>query len=101
LTATAISALAPPPETFRKERNFAAWLGLTPRQYSTAAKQRLGAKTKMGERSLRRLPIISANSVIIKRRVHQRHGAAAFQHLTKQHLPEVIGPKIPATLNPQ
>jgi transposase len=70
LIATAIAVLAPPPETFRKARDFAAWLGLTPRQHSTGGKQRLGATTKMGERSLRRLLIIGANSVIIKRHVH-------------------------------
>ncbi|VDC33421.1 Transposase IS116/IS110/IS902 family protein [Pseudogemmobacter humi] len=34
LIATAIAALAPPPETFRKARDFAAWLGLVPRQHS-------------------------------------------------------------------
>ena len=70
LIATAIAVLAPPPEAFRKARDFAAWLGLTPRQHSTGGKQRLGATTKMGERSLRRLLIIGANSVIIKRHVH-------------------------------
>ena len=70
LIATAIAVLAPPPETFRCARDFAAWLGLTPRQHSTGGKQRLGATTKMGERSLRRLLIIGANSVIIKRHVH-------------------------------
>ncbi len=70
LIATAIATLAPPPETFRKARDFAAWLGLTPRQHSTGGKQRLGATTWMGERSLRRLLIIGANSVIIKRQVH-------------------------------
>jgi transposase len=70
LIATAIAVLAPPPDTFRKARDFAAWLGLVPRQHSTGGKQRLGATTKMGERSLRRLLIIGANSVIIKRRVH-------------------------------
>jgi len=70
LIATAIAVLAPPPGTFRKARDFAAWLGLTPRQHSTGGKQRLGATTKMGERSLRRLLIIGANSVIIKRHVH-------------------------------
>ena len=70
LIATAIAALAPPPETFRKARDFAAWLGLVPRQHSTGGRQRLGATTKMGERSLRRLLIIGANSVIIKRHVH-------------------------------
>jgi len=70
LIATALATLAPPPETFRKARDFAAWLGLVPRQHSTGGKQRLGATTKMGERSLRRLLIIGANSVIIKRHVH-------------------------------
>lgn len=70
LIATAIATLAPPPETFREGRDFAAWLGLTPRQHSTGGKQRLGATTKMGERSLRRLLIIGANSVIIKRHCH-------------------------------
>jgi len=71
LIATAIAVLAPPPETFRRGRDFAAWLGLVPRQHSTGGKQRLGATTKMGERSLRRLLIIGANSVVIKRHVHR------------------------------
>ncbi|WP_299912365.1 IS110 family transposase [uncultured Paracoccus sp.] len=70
LMATAIAVLAPSPETFRKARDFASWLGLVPRKHSTGGKQRLGATTKMGERSLRRLLIIDANSVIIKRHVH-------------------------------
>ncbi len=70
LIANALATLAPPPETFRRGRDFAAWLGLVPRQHSTGGKQRLGATTKMGERSLRRLLIIGANSVIIKRHVH-------------------------------
>jgi transposase len=76
LIATAIAVLAPPAETFRKARDFAAWLGLVPRQHSTGGKQRLGATTKMGERSLWRLLIIGANSVIIKRHVLPRPGRA-------------------------
>ncbi len=71
LIATAIAVLAPPPDTFRRGRDFAAWLGLVPRQHSTGGKQRLGATTRIGERSLRRLLIIGANSVIIKRSVHR------------------------------
>jgi transposase len=71
LIGTVIAVLAPPPETFRRGRDFAAWLGLVPRQHSTGGKQRLGATTKMGERSLRRLLIIGANSVVIKRHVHK------------------------------
>jgi transposase len=42
ITATAIAALAPAAETFRRGRDFAAWLGLTPRQKSTGGKTRLG-----------------------------------------------------------
>jgi transposase len=64
ITATAIIALAPPMETFRKGRDFAAWLGLTPRQHSTGGKQRLGSISKMGERTIRRLLIIGGSSVV-------------------------------------
>ena len=42
VTATAMLALAPPAEAFRCGRDFAAWLGLTPRQRSTGGKERLG-----------------------------------------------------------
>ena len=64
ITATALVALAPAPETFRRGRDFAAWLGLTPLQNSTGGKQKLGQITKMGERTLRRLLIIGASAVI-------------------------------------
>ncbi|VDC30518.1 Transposase IS116/IS110/IS902 family protein [Rhodobacteraceae bacterium THAF1] len=67
LIATALATLAPPPEHFRRARDFAAWLGLTPRQHSTGGKQPLGTTTRMGKRSLRRLLILGANSVVIKR----------------------------------
>lgn len=62
--ATAVLALAPPMETFRCGRDFAAWLGLTPRQRSTGGKERLGSITKAGERTLRRLLIIGASAVV-------------------------------------
>src|SRR3954469_1574256 len=63
VTATALAALAPPAETFRRGRDFAAWLGLTPVQRSSGGKERLGRTSKMGERSLRRLLIIGASAV--------------------------------------
>jgi transposase len=50
----ALVALAPPASTFRRGRNFAAWVGLTPRQNPSGGKERLGRISKMGERSLRR-----------------------------------------------
>jgi transposase len=64
VTATALAALAPAAETFRKGRDFAAWMGLTPLQRSTGGKQKLGRTSKMGERTLRRLLIIGASSVV-------------------------------------
>ena len=66
ISATAIAALAPPAETFAKGRDFAAWLGLTPLQRSTGGKQRLGATSKMGERTLRRLLIIGSSAVVLQ-----------------------------------
>ena len=62
VTATALVALAPAASSFRRGRDFAAWLGLVPRQHSSGGKERLGRTTKMGERSLRRLLIIGASS---------------------------------------
>ena len=38
----AVQAFAPPMESFRSGRDFAAWLGLVPRQSSTGGKARLG-----------------------------------------------------------
>jgi transposase len=66
ITATALAALAPPAAAFNKGRDFAAWVGLTPLQHSTGGKQKLGATSKMGERTLRRLLIIGASSVVRK-----------------------------------
>lgn len=74
ITATAIAALAPPAETFAKGRDFAAWLGLAPRQISTGGKQKLGSITKMGERTLRRLLIIGCSAVVLQA---SRRGAPA------------------------
>jgi transposase len=65
VTAVALAALAPPAETFKRGRDFAAWVGLTPLQHSTGGKPKLGATSKMGERTLRRLLIIGVNSVLL------------------------------------
>lgn len=74
LIATALTALAPPVESFQHGRDFAAWLGLTPVQRSSGGKQKLGPTSKMGERTLRRLLIIGASTVV---RWARRKGAPA------------------------
>ena len=51
-------------DTFDSGRNFAAWLGLVPRQRSTGGKARLGSVSKMGQTDIRRLLIVGAMSVI-------------------------------------
>ena len=62
LTALAIEAFAPPMEHFRNGRDFAAWLGLVPRQFSSGGKARLGRVSKAGQADIRRLLIIGAMS---------------------------------------
>ena len=64
IAATAITALVPAPEGFRAGRDFAAGLGLVPLQRSTGGKQKLGAVSKMGERTIRRLLILGASAVV-------------------------------------
>jgi len=64
VTAGAIAAFAPDLETFDSGRNFAAWLGLVPRQHSTGGKTRLGSVSKMGQCDIRKLLIVGAMSVI-------------------------------------
>lgn len=64
ITAMAVSAFAPPMEIFRRGRDFAAWVGLVPKQHSTGGKQKLGRTSKMGQRDIRRLLVIGAMSVV-------------------------------------
>jgi transposase len=60
LTALAVEAFAPSMEHFRSGRDFAAWLGLVPRQFSSGGKERLGRVSKAGPADIRRLLIMGA-----------------------------------------
>ena len=62
MTALAVEAFAPPMNCFRHGRDFAAWLGLVPRQFSSGGKERLGRLSKAGQADIRRLLIIGAMS---------------------------------------
>lgn len=59
-TALAISGFAPPLESFKRGRDFAAWLGLVPRQYSSGGQERLGRVSKAGQADIRSLLISGA-----------------------------------------
>jgi len=75
LIASVVAASAPDPGVFKSGRDFAAWLGLTPRQHSSGGKEKLGAITKQGNRYIRKMLVVGATSVL--RVVGKRKGALA------------------------
>lgn len=66
IIATAIAATVAEPTGFRSGREFAAWLGLVPRQNSTGGKIRLGGISKRGNQYLRRLLINGASANLLR-----------------------------------
>ena len=66
--ATTIAAVVPDPKVFRSGRDFAAWIGLVPRQDSTGGKQKLGPISKQGDRYLCRILVVGAHSVLRRAR---------------------------------
>jgi transposase len=78
ICAIAIEPLAPPSVSFAKGRDFAAWLGLTPRQNSLGGKARLGGTSKMGQRDLRRL-LVSGAMTSFDGLCHHRRPFLAWQ----------------------
>jgi transposase len=65
----------PTPESFRSARHFAAWLGLTPKDHSTAGKVRLGVITRAGDEALRSVLVVGATTVI--QQVRRGRGSAS------------------------
>ena len=70
VTASAITATIQDMGAFASGREFAAFLGLTPRQSSTGGKERLGRITKMGDRYLRKLLVVGACATLSHRKGH-------------------------------
>jgi transposase len=66
--ATTIVAVVPDPTVFKSGRDFAAWIGLVPRQDSTGGKQKLGPISKQGDRYLRRILVVGAHAVLRRAR---------------------------------
>lgn len=64
ITATALVATVSDARAFRSGRQFAAWLGLTPRQHSSGEKERIGGISKRGDRYLRHLLVIGGTAVV-------------------------------------
>jgi transposase len=75
---------APAPELFRSGRDFAAWIGLTPKDHSTAGKVRLGGITRAGDEGLRSVLVTGATAVI--RMVRDGRGRSALSPWLEQLL---------------
>ena len=68
IASSAFAATTPEVGAFRSARDYAAWLGLTPRAHSSGGKERLGRVSKAGNRYLRRLLFLGAMARIRARR---------------------------------
>jgi transposase len=77
--ATAITAVVTDPKAFRSGRDFAAWIGLVPREDSTGGKRKLGPISKQGDRYLRRILVVGAHSVLRR----AKHNPERYPWLTR------------------
>lgn len=75
ITASAIAATVADPSFFSSGREFAAWLGLTPKQNSSGGKERLGRISKKGNTYIRRLLVTGATSMVRYARAKTAAGA--------------------------
>src|SRR3954468_1391127 len=68
----------PEPELFRSARQFAAWIGLTPKDHSTAGKARPGVITRAGDEGLRSVLVVGATALIRRVREGRCRGGSKF-----------------------
>ncbi|MEK1890898.1 MAG: IS110 family transposase [Phyllobacterium sp.] len=90
LTASAIAATVPDPSFFRSGREFAAWLGLVPRQNSSGGKERLGRISKQGNRYIRRMLVIGATGMLRYARAKSAPGAQWVNGLLERRPPRLV-----------
>jgi len=77
------------PYAFRSGRDFAAWLGLTPKDHSTAGKTRLGVITRAGDEALRSTLIVGATAVIQQVRRGRGHASPWLIELLRRKPPKL------------
>ena len=80
----------PDPAQFRSGREFAAFLGLVPRQNSSGGKDRLGRISKMGDGYLRKLLVVGATSVIRRARTGALAAAPWIRSLLERRPARVV-----------
>jgi transposase len=90
ITAMAIANTVPDPSMFRSGREFAAWLGLTPKSHSSGGKDRLGRISKRGDRYIRHLLYIGAGNAIRFAKARAATGEAWIRGLQERRPPKVV-----------
>ena len=89
--AVLLSMKAPAPEQFRSGRDFAAWLGLTPKDHSTGGKVRLGSITRAGDENLRSTLVLGATSLLQQVRKQRGKGVSPWlTELLKRKPPKLV-----------
>jgi len=90
ITSTALAASISDPKLFKSGREFAAFLGLVPRQNSSGGKERLGQISKKGDGYLRKLLVVGATSVIRRARTGVTPSAGWVQALLERRPSRVV-----------
>ena len=79
----------PDPRAFASARHFAAWIGLTPKDHSTAGKTRLGKITRAGDERLRSVLVAGATAVIKQAKLGRSHPSPWLMALLKRKPPKL------------
>jgi transposase len=87
--ATLLAMKVPDPRQFRSGRDFSAWIGLTPKDHSTAGRTRLGVITRAGDEALRRVLVVGATAVIQQVRKGRGHPSPWLIALLKRKPPKL------------
>jgi transposase len=90
ITAMAIANTVTDTSAFRSGREFAAWLGLTPKSHSSGGKERLGRITKRGDRYIRHLLYVGAGNAIRFAKARAATGEAWIRGLQERRPPKVV-----------
>ena len=77
------------PHAYRSGRDFSAWIGLTPKDHSTAGKTRLGVITRAGDETLRSVLVAGATAVIQQVRRGKGHYSPWLVELVKRKPPKL------------
>ena len=89
IIASLLTMKTPDPHAFASARDFAAWMGLTPKDHSTAGRLRLGVITRAGDEMLRSLLAVGATAVVTQARRGQGNPSPWLVELLKRKPPKL------------